>query len=191
MKIEDYCRNFEQQLSSLEDAEARIECAAQFLHKAFKVQAHEVAIFSFDPQQELFYFCWPTKLRTSGFVPLSTSDSLLARTGREKKALINNYFARTSHASVFECEKKALINNYFARTSHASVFECVKLDDDPASALHPIQKIMSVPLFADKQLKGVIQVSRKGENLSAAGRDFTPSELQALSAIGQVLVKFL
>jgi len=170
MKIEDYCRNFEQQLSSLEDAEARIECAAQFLHKAFKVQAHEVAIFSFDPQQELFYFCWPTKLRTSGFVPLSTSDSLLARTGREKKALINNYFARTSHASVFEC---------------------VKLDDDPASALHPIQKIMSVPLFADKQLKGVIQVSRKGENLSAAGRDFTPSELQALSAIGQVLVKFL
>lgn len=170
MKIEEYCRNFEQQLNAIAEAAARIECAAQFINKAFKVQAHEVAIFSFDPQKEVFYFCWPTKLRNTGFVPLSTNDSLLARTGREKKALLSNYFARTSHASVFEC---------------------VKLDEDPTSARHPIQKIMSVPLFADDQLKGVIQVSRKGENLSAAGSDFTPTELEALKAMGQSLVKFL
>lgn len=170
MKIEDYCRNFEQQLSVLENSAARIECAAQLLNKAFKVQAHEVAIFSFDPQKELFYFVWPGKLRATGFVPLSTTDSLLARTGREKKAMINNYFARTSHASVFEC---------------------VKLDEDPTSALDPIQKIMSVPLLDKGQLKGVIQISRKGANLSAAGSDFTQTELDALIAIGQSLVKFL
>lgn len=170
MKIEDYCRNLEQQLSGLEDAAARIECTAQFLNKAFKVQAHEVAIFSFDPQQELFYFCWPTKLRTAGFVPFSTSDSLLARTGREKKALMNNYFVRSRHASVFEM---------------------VKLDEGSANGLLPIQKIMSAPLLDGGELKGVIQISRKGENLAAAGRDFTQTELQALIAIGQSLVNFL
>jgi GAF domain-containing protein len=75
-----------------------------------------------------------------------------------------------------------MLSNTFVRVRHASVFEGIKLEDGGESASPtPIQKLMSVPIFgADNTVVGVVQVSRKGKDVTAAGPDFTHEDLHQL-----------
>lgn len=130
----------------------------------------EVAIFQLDPDTEQLSFLWPLRLRKSGHIPLCSNESLAARSSRERRAFLNNHFATVTHSSIFE--------NF-------------KLSQDAPSRPHPIQKIISAPLEINGQVKGVIQVSRKGVDSNQAGHDFCSNELEALVAAAGVLARQL
>jgi hypothetical protein len=167
MKLEEFCTILNNSLSAVPSNEARLETAVKFVSKAFSVKPDEVAILLLDVESESLGFIWPPYLKEAGRVPLSAVNPLVARTAREKKGFMNNSFAVTPHASFFEL--------FHAKGAHTL----------------PIQKIMSAPLTREGLVRGVIQVSRKAEEIAAAGADFSRSELLALEKIASVIAAAL
>jgi hypothetical protein len=139
----------------------------ELISRNFAVQPHEVAIFTLAPDERFLQFVVPEALKVVGMIPLSSTNSLAARTAREKRAEIVNHFAFVPHASVFEA---------------------VPI---PEGRSEPIQKIMSAPIVLDRKLVGVIQVSRKGKTAAEAGPDFTHPQLRELKAIADSLAQCL
>lgn len=136
------------------------------ISKNFALQPHEVAIFAITADARFLYFVVPEKLKEVGRIPLTSTNSLAARTVREKRPEIINQFSAVPHASVFEA---------------------VPLIEEERG--DPIQKIMSAPMTLEKRVIGVIQVSRKGKTAAEAGPDFTHSELRELKTIADALAQ--
>ncbi len=143
------------------------------LAKAFNVRSDEVGILRVEEGQ--LVFCHPVKLQTVGKIPLSTKNSIAARTANSRRAEIINHFANVKHTTIFEA---------------------VQLGDTPNSFVEPensrpqiIQKIMSAPVVNGSDAVGVIQICRKGTSPASAGADFTPTELQKLVTCAEVLAK--
>lgn len=139
--------------------------AVELISRNFAVQPHEVAIFTLAPDERFLQFVVPEALKVVGMIPLSSTNSLAARTAREKRAEIINHFAFVPHASVFEA---------------------VPIAEERGE---PIQKIMSAPIVLDRKMVGVIQVSRKGKTAADAGPDFTHPQLRELKAIADTLAE--
>ncbi len=134
---------------------------ARLLH----VQADGVALLRL--QKNTLMFLVPARLRTAGTIPLS-SPAVAARTA---------------------ATKTTMLSNTFVKVRHASVFEGIKLEDESVTPT-PIQKLMSVPIFAeDKSVLGVVQVSRKGKDPAAAGPDFTHDDLHQLEDAAALISK--
>jgi GAF domain-containing protein len=142
----------------------RLNRAVELISKDFGVQSHEVAILALTPDERSLRFLAPDTHRAVGQIPLSSANSLAARTVREKRPEIINHFAVVPHASVFEG---------------------VPIADDMRG--DPIQKIMSAPIILGNQVIGVVQVSRKGKSLAEAGPDFTHPQLRELRTISEAL----
>jgi GAF domain-containing protein len=138
--------------------------AVDLISKNFALEPHEVAIFAMTADHRFLRFLVPDKLREVGQIPLTSTNSLAARTAREKRPEIINHFSVVPHASVFEA---------------------VPLTEEDRG--NPIQKIMSAPVTFEKKVIGVIQVSRKGSTASEAGPDFTQTELRELKSIADAL----
>lgn len=170
MSIDEVCARLEARLSALATVQERLQLAVEALRQGFRVKPDEVAIFSLDPQLELLSFLWPEKLQNSGLIPLSSRDSLAARTVRENRAFVDNRFASTHHTSFFELFRQS---------------------PEAAEKPLPIQKILSAPLPGNGWVKGAVQVSRKGLDPEAAGADFSKGDLQALVAMGRVIARHL
>ncbi|PLX83180.1 MAG: hypothetical protein C0617_11615 [Desulfuromonas sp.] len=170
MKVEEFCHQLEEQLAPLADAEQRIETAVQAVSRAYGVSTEEVAIFSLDAGRTILHFRWPLKLKKLGFIPLSSHDSLASRTVRDNKAFLNNRFSSAPHTSIFER---------------------VRLEEGRVEKPLPIQKIISVPISGEGQVKGVIQVSRKAAKANEGVKDFVKNDLTTLVAIAKVLGKHL
>lgn len=170
MKISDFVKQLDAQLAERPSGGPRVELAAQALCKAFGVKPDEVAIFSFDPQMQVVKFAWPEQLQASGFIPLSSPDSLVARTIREQRAYLNNRFSAVQHTSIFE---------------H---FRIDKSEETPPK---PIQKIISAPLKHEESLTGAVQISRKGPTPSESGTDFSKNDLAVLVEIAKALSRHL
>lgn len=167
MKIAEYCAKLDLVLQGKATAAERLQTSAQALQQAFKLQSDEVAILVVDRDADVLRFVWPARLQQSGFIPLSSRDALAVKTVRENRPFVNNRFASTYHASVFEQ---------------------VKLDPKAESRPLPIQKILSVPLPDGDAPRGVIQLSRKAATVAEAGSDFSQEDVNALSEIAKVLV---
>ncbi len=142
----------------------RLDRAVELIGKNFGVQAHEVAILGLTSDERSLRFLAPGNLRTIGQVPLSSGNSVAARTFREKRAEVINHFTIVPHASVFEG---------------------VPLNEEQRTP--PIQKIMSSPIMLGPRVIGVIQVSRKAKTLADAGADFTHLQLRELKTISDAL----
>jgi GAF domain-containing protein len=142
----------------------RLNRAVELISKNFGVQAHEVAILGLTPDERSLRFLAPDSLRTVGQIPLSSTNSLAARTVRERRPEMINHFSVVPHASVFEA---------------------VPISEEQRST--PIQKIMSSPILLGNRAIGVVQVSRKGNAPSEAGPDFTHSQLRELKIISDAL----
>src|SRR5215813_2913256 len=140
---------------------------AERIAKNLGVKNDEVGILGLSERWRHLYFIVPQALRNVGFIPLTSSSALAARTARESRPEINN--------------------NFFL-AKHAVVFEGVKTGNDPAEA---IQKIMSAPILSGERVIGVIQISRKGANPKSVGPDFTPADLGKLLALCKPLGKLL
>ena len=149
------------------DALASLLGVAERIAKLFHVEQDEVAVLALCEQGRALRFLAPEKLREVGSIPLSTMNSLAARTARE------------AHAQVL---------NDFAESRHISVFQAVPQGREKGEIIH---KIMSVPVEADGHVVGVVQISRKGKTRPAAGPDFTPGDLKKLAALTGALGKLV
>jgi hypothetical protein len=132
--------------------------------KNFGVQAHEVAILAITPDDRFLRFIVPEKLQQVGQIPLTSTNSLAARTVREKRAEVINHFAVVPHSSVFEA---------------------VPIVQEERG--EPIQKIMSVAIAHERKIIGVLQLSRKGKTASEAGPDFTHAQLRELKSMADIM----
>jgi GAF domain-containing protein len=138
------------------------------ISRHYSVQHHEVAIFLLSDDGRFLKFVVPEKLQAVGQIPLTSTNSLAARTARDKRPEIINHFSVVPHASVFEA---------------------VPLVEEQRG--DPIQKIMSAPLTFEKRLIGVIQISRKAATAAECGPDFTPTDLRELRTIADVVAPCL
>ena len=133
------------------------------------VHRNEVALLRLGKNSLRFVF--PTELRAAGALPLS-GPAVAARTASTKTSLLSNTFARVRHVSLFESVKLS--------GSEA---------EEPGSQQMPIQKIMSVPIGSGERIVGVVQVSRKGLDVSLCGADFTHDDLKQLEKAATILAE--
>jgi GAF domain-containing protein len=113
------------------------------------------------------HFLVPAALKNVGFVPLTSTSALVAKTARESKAEINNNFPAVRHATVFEGVKAPTVSG------------------------ESIQKIISAPILHEGKVVGVMQISRKGATPATAGADFTAEDLAKVQAICKPLGKLV
>jgi hypothetical protein len=142
----------------------RLNRAVELISKNFGVETHEVAILGLTSDERSLRFLAPDNLRSVGQIPLSSTNSLAARTARDKRPELINHFSVVPHASVFEA---------------------VPIAEERRG--DPIQKIMSSPVALGQQVIGVVQVSRKAKTMADAGPDFTHSQLRELKTISDAL----
>ena len=144
-----------------------LSVVAEKIAKNLGVRNDEVAILAVSTRWRHLHFLVPEALKNIGFVPLSSNSALSARTARESRPEIENNFASTRHATIFES---------------------VKVGPDDGGT---IQKMVSAPILLDGRVIGVIQVSRKGANPHSAGPDFTSQDLGNILALCKPLGKML
>lgn len=139
------------------------------LARILSVNRGEIALLRLEKGSLRFIF--PVELRSAGVLPLSGS-AVAARTAATRTPLLSNAFMRVRHASLFEAVKLSTA------------------EEDRSTDQMPIQKIMSVPVTADKScVLGVIQVSRKGLDARLAGADFTGEDLKKLEKAAEILAR--
>jgi hypothetical protein len=146
---------------------AALEKIATAVAKLVGVESDEIAILELRPGSKVLTFVLPEKLRAVGNIPLTSANSLAARTARERRSDI--------------------VNN-FAQSRHASVFEGVPLGRRQGVC---IQKLISAPIIRENEVLGVVQISRKGETSQECGPDFNPGDLKALRGLNDSLVRVL
>lgn len=135
--------------------------------KNLGVKPDEIALMGVSNRWRHLHFLVPESLKQVGFIPLSSTSAIAARTARESRPDI--------------------INN-FASVRHATVFEGVKIGGETSEL---IQKMISAPILSGEKVVGVIQVSRKGVNTKEAGPDFTADDLGKILALCKPLGKLL
>ena len=134
------------------------------ISKNFGVLPHEVAVLVITPDDRFLRFVVPEKLQNVGQIPLTSTNSLTARTVREKRSEVINHFAVVPHSSVFEA---------------VPILQEERGD--------PIQKIMSAPITHDRKIVGVLQISRKGKTASESGQDFSHAQLRELKTMADAM----
>ena len=151
--------------SSLKDVS--LEMLAGKIAKELRVKNDEVAILGVSNRWRHLHFLVPPALKNVGFIPLTSNSALAAKTVRESRPEINNEFAKVRHATVFEGVKAATTTG------------------------ESIQKIISAPILCDGKVVGVMQVSRKAENVASAGADFSSDDLGKVLALCRPLGKLV
>lgn len=140
---------------------------AERIAKNLGVKPDEVALMGVSTRWRHLHFLVPESLKQVGFIPLSSTSAIAAKTARESRPDI--------------------INN-FASVRHATVFEGVKIGGESSEL---IQKMISAPILSGEKVVGVIQISRKGANASIAGPDFSADDLGKVLALCKPLGKLL
>ena len=134
-----------------------------------RVRRSEVALLRLDKGSLRFIF--PPELRSAGVLPL-TGTAVAARTAASRTPLLSNTFMRVRHVSLFEGVKQGAE------------------EEDRSLDQMPIQKIMSVAVApSGGTVMGVVQVSRKGLDVSLAGADFTSDDLKLLEQAAEILAR--
>jgi hypothetical protein len=140
---------------------------AERIAKNIGVKPDEIAIMGVSTRWRHLHFLVPESLKQVGFIPLSSTTAIAARTARESRPDI--------------------INN-LASIRHARVFEGVKIAGESSEL---IQKMISAPILSGDKVVGVIQLSRKGPDPNVAGPDFDADDLGKILALCKPLGKLL
>ena len=147
--------------------EIPLGAVAEKIAKNLGVQPDEVAILGVSTRWRHLHFLVPQALKNVGFIPMSSTSALAARTAREGRPEINNIFSSVRHATVFEGLKAATTTG------------------------ESIQKIVSAPILCEGKVVGVMQISRKGATATKAGGDFTSEDLGKVLALCPPLGKLV
>ena len=150
-----------------EPVEIPLPAMAEKIAKNLGVQPDEVAILGVSTRWRHLHFLVPQALKNVGFIPMSSTSALAARTARESRPEINNNFSAVRHATVFEGVKAATVTG------------------------ESIQKIVSAPILCEGKVVGVMQISRKGGTPIEAGADFTAEDLGKVLALCRPLGKLV
>jgi hypothetical protein len=148
-------------------AEVSLPAIAERIAKNLGVKADEVAILGVSNRWRHLHFLVPQALKNVGFIPLSSTSALAARTARDSRPEINNNFTAARHASVFEGVKTVAVSG------------------------ESIQKIISAPVLCETKVVGVMQISRKGGSSADSGPDFTAEDLGKVLALCRPLGKLV
>ncbi len=149
-------------------ATADIACAE--LSRIFNVAALEVALLRLE--KDILNFLFPGELSSAGFIPLSSSSAVAARTANTRKIELFNKFLIVQHANIFETIKLSTATQ------------------PNAPGANTIQKLMSTPVIdADGIVLGVIQVCHKGLTPESSGPDFTLNDLQNRESVAKIVAK--
>ncbi len=156
-------------LDSDSSAASQISLAAiaERIAKNLGVKTDEIALMGVSTRWRHLHFMVPESLKQVGFIPLSSTSAVAAKTARESRPEI--------------------INN-FASVRHATVFEGIKIGGESSEI---IQKMVSAPILSGEKVVGVIQVSRKGTSMKDCGPDFTADDLGKILALCKPLGKLL
>jgi hypothetical protein len=152
---------------SAEPVEIPLGAVAEKIAKSLGVQTDEVAILGVSTRWRHLHFLVPQALKNVGFIPMSSTSALAARTARENRPEITNNFSAVRHATVFEGVKAATTTG------------------------ESIQKIISAPILCDGKVVGVMQISRKGATAMEAGADFSSEDLGKVLALCRPLGKLV
>jgi hypothetical protein len=147
------------EMGSGEPVEIPVGAVAEKIARNLDVKTDEVAILGVSTRWKHLHFLVPQALKDVGFIPMSSTSALAARTARESRSDINNNFSAVRHATVFEGVKAATTTG------------------------ESIQKIISAPILCEGKLVGVMQISRKGPSPLEAGADFTAEDLGKVLAL--------
>src|ERR1700682_3849473 len=120
------------EVGSSAPVEIPLGAVAEKIAKNLGVKTDEVAILGVSTRWRHLHFLVPQALKNVGFIPLSSTSALAARTARESRPEINNNFTSVRHATVFEGVKTG------------------------AEAAEAIQKIISAPILVGDRVVGVI-----------------------------------
>lgn len=161
------CGELSASLASTDAPIERYAALTDCLGEYFAVEAGEISLFLLDKDRDMLVFTWPRGVKIMGNIPIDAGNCLVARTASTMEASIDNRFATTPHLFIYE---------QFVTGKPGSL---------------PIQKIMSAPVVSGSELKGVIQVGRKGGDLESAGADFSEKNLEDLSAFAALFAKYL
>jgi len=151
----------------VESMQISLPAVAEKIAKSLGVRKDEVAILAVSTRWKHLHFLAPEALKKVGFVPLSSTSALAAKTARDSRPEIDNNFANARHATVFEG---------------------VKINGESGES---IQKIVSAPILLAGKVIGVIQVSRKGPDPASVGPDFTADDLGKILALCKPLAKLV
>src|SRR6266536_4839320 len=144
------------------------ELACAELSRIFRLQPAEIALMRVE--KDVLNFLFPTELRVAGFVPLSSSKAVAARTATTRKVELFNNFVIVQHANVFETIKLSTMGQ----------------SNIPGA--NTIQKLMTAPVVdAHHNVAGVLQICHKGLTPDDSGADFTLNDLQNLEIVARTL----
>ena len=144
------------------------EQACAELSRIFSVGLAEVALMRVEG--DILNFLFPTELRAAGFLPLSSSKAVAARTATTRKVELFNNFVIVQHANVFETIKLST------------------LGQSKVPGANTIQKLMTAPITdPHHNVVGVLQICHKGLTPDDSGADFTLSDLQNLELAARAL----
>ena len=144
------------------------EEACAELSRIFSVGLGEVALMRVEG--DILNFLFPTELRAAGFVPLSSSKAVAARTATTRKVELFNNFVIVQHANVFETIKLST------------------LGQSNVPGANTIQKLMTAPITdPHHNVVGVLQICHKGLTPDDSGADFTLNDLQNLELAARAL----
>jgi hypothetical protein len=132
----------------------------------FGTKADEVAILIVTADGNHLRFAAPRKFADLGTIPMTKRDSIAV--------------------SILAKKSGEAMNNV-PMVKHVSFFESIKLRD----RVSPIQKMITVPILHDGNPVGVAQISRKGENPSDAGPDFTPADVKRAEQLFSAVAPYL
>ncbi len=151
----------------LAGTEIPLAAMAEKIAKSLGVKPDEVAILGVSTRWRHLHFLVPQALKNVGFIPLTSTSALAARTVRDNRPEINNNFSAVRHATVFEGVKAATTTG------------------------ESIQKIISAPILCEGKVVGVMQVSRKGLTPAEAGPDFAAEDVGKVLAVCRLLGKLV
>jgi len=138
------------------------------LSRIFSVGLTEVALMRVEG--DILNFLYPAELRVAGFVPLSSSKAVAARTASTRKVELFNNFVIVQHANVYETIKLST------------------LGQSSMPGANTIQKLMTAPVVdAHHNVVGVLQICHKGLTPDDSGADFTLNDLQNLELAARTL----
>lgn len=145
------------------------EAVADFVIKNTGVQEDCVAILILKDAGKILRFAYPLELY---------------------KGQSNSFpISRSNIAGQVVLSERGNIENNLTRVPHFGIYEKAKVK---GKAPRAIQKMVTAPLITpDKNILGVIQISKRGETLQEAGPDFAPADLGKLNQICQIAAPFL
>lgn len=149
--------------------EKTCEAIADFIIKNTGVQEDCVAILLLKDAGKVLRFAYPLELYKgqSNFFPVN----------------------RNNIAGQVILSERGNIENNLPRVPHFAIYEKAKVK---GKSPRIIQKMVTAPLILpDKNIVGVIQISKRGETLPEAGPDFAPADLGKLTQICQIAAPFL